>query len=450
MGAFDWLFGKREIPGQAQAEFDHPKIYGEVESGPGVAAASQAAASWRDRVSTAFAEADSDLDRVLKKFDAVMHGSAGEQAKESVTPLSLATRASIEIAAQVSGVVEQQAQGSADFKNGFPAPYQVPPDNIGWGDYVNPVSYSVKSGVRAAHEEHHDQVDAQARQQYESYTHSTNDRVNGVQQFAPPPSFTGDVTPASTTPVQKVDPSTGYTGTTDTGSGQASTYRTSSTDTPSPSSGQQSAVSPTPQAPAESGSAWATPPASGTTPPVPGGGAPTPGPGGGGFVGGAVIPPGSTGGPGAGTSGRIGGGGTGTGRGAGSLGRGPGAGGGVGRVPGGSSGVGGSTPGGSSGAGARGGTSGVAAGAGAAGRGKRGRVRPVSPFGQACGQRAFQAMPGLGTIRIWPVRTCSAHHEHTGRSSLSDTSAGGERTPHTAVSLPSLRGGVSVGRTWLW
>ncbi|PKW19244.1 hypothetical protein [Saccharopolyspora spinosa] len=27
MELFGWLFGTREIPGKAQAEFDHPKVY---------------------------------------------------------------------------------------------------------------------------------------------------------------------------------------------------------------------------------------------------------------------------------------------------------------------------------------------------------------------------------------------------------------------------------------
>lgn len=357
MGAFDWLFGKREIPGQAQAAFDHPKIYGEVETGLGVAVASQAAADWRDQVSAAFADADAALDRVLKDSEIMMQGAGGDQARDAATPLSQATRGEIEVAAQAGGAVQQQAQGSADFKNAFPAPYQVPPDNIGWGDYVNPISYGFKSGVRAAHEEKHDYVEELARQQYESYAQNTNERVNGIQQFAPPPTFAGDVTPAATTPINKVDPSTGYTGT-DTGTGQSSTYHPSYDSTPATAPGlttpeQQPAVSPAPLAPAESSSAWATPPAAGPTP-LPGSSAPTPTPsvGGGGFLGGAVIPSGSTSRPGVG--GRVGGGtGTGTGRDVGI--------GGGNRVlgPGGSSGVGGATTGGNS----------SSAGAGAAGRG---------------------------------------------------------------------------------
>jgi hypothetical protein len=365
MELFGWLFGTREVPGQAQAEFDHPKIYGEVETGPGVTAASRAAANWRDRVSTAFTDADGDLDRVLKKFDVVLQGAAAEQAKDAVTPLSQATRQSIEVASQVGAAVEQQAQGSADFKNAFPAPHQVPPDNIGWTDYVNPISYGAKSGVRAVHEEKHNQVEAHARQQYESYTQASNDRANTVQRFAPPPTFTADVEPASTTPVNKVNPST-YTGTTATASNAGSSAAqtpSGSFDTtgPTTSSGQPSA-SPTPQVPAESRSAWATPPAAGVTPsPIPGTSTPGPG-GGGGFVGGAVIPPGSTSGPGTGVGGRTGGG-------TGGFGTGRGPGGGLG--PRGSSGVGGSTSGSSSsGAGTRGGASGIAGGVGAAGPGK--------------------------------------------------------------------------------
>ncbi|MFI0465973.1 hypothetical protein ACH347_18015 [Saccharopolyspora sp. 5N102] len=184
---FDWLFGTREVRGQAQMAFDHPKIYGEIESGPGVAAASQTAAGWRDRVSTAFGDADAALDQVLKKFEVVMEGAAGEQARDAVTPLTQATRQSVEVAAQAGAAVQQQAQGSADFKNAFPAPYQVPPDNIGLTDYVNPVSYSIKSGVRVAHEERHDKVESEAREQYQRYIHVSNDRINGIQQFPPPP-----------------------------------------------------------------------------------------------------------------------------------------------------------------------------------------------------------------------------------------------------------------------
>jgi hypothetical protein len=373
MGAFDWLFGKQEIPGQAQMAFDHPKVYAEIESGPGVTAASQAAANWRDQISAAFADADAALDRVLKDSEIMMQGAAGDQSRDAVTPLSQATRGAIDVAAQAGAAVQQQAQGSADFKNGFPPPYQVPPDNIGWGDYVNPISYGVKSGVRAAHEEHHDQVEAQARQQYESYTQATNDRVNGIQQFAPPPTFTGDVASASTTPVNKIDPSTGYNGTSNTSADQPSTERTSYNAAPSTSTppDEQSPVGPAPQVPAESGSAWATPPTAGPTP-LPSAPTPTPVPGGGGgFVGGAVIPPGGTGGtPVPGTGGRVG---TGTGPGVG-----PGTGAGVrggGNVGGGRAGVGSLVPGsgagvGASGAAARGGAGGVAGAAGAPGRGQ--------------------------------------------------------------------------------
>ncbi|WP_190821878.1 PPE domain-containing protein [Saccharopolyspora pogona] len=366
MELFGCLFGTREVPGRAQAEFDHPKIYGEVESGPGVSAASRAAANWRDRVSTAFGDADGDLDRVLKKFDVVLQGAAAEQAKDAVTPLSQATRQSIEVAAQVGSAVEQQAQSSADFKNAFPPPYQVPQIDIGWGDYVNPIAYGARTGVRAAYEEKHDQVDAQAREQYESYTQASNDRANTVQRFDPPPTFTADVAPASTAPVNKVDPSTGYTSTTGTGTGSARTSPGSVGTTGSAAPGGQPSVSPDSQAPAESGSAWATPPAAGVTP-GPTVGAPTSGPGvGGGFVGGALIPPGSTSGPGTGAGGRVGGGtgGLGSGRGTG------GGGGSRGFGSGGSSG-GSTSSSSSSGAGGRGGASGVAAGGGSVVRGKR-------------------------------------------------------------------------------
>ncbi|WP_281288839.1 hypothetical protein [Saccharopolyspora hirsuta] len=231
----------------------------------------------------------SDTELFLVSFGV---GGAGDQAREAVTPLSQAPQGAIEVAAQAGAAVQQQAQGSADFKNAFPPPYQVPPDNIGWADYVNPVSYGFKSGVRAAHEEKHDQVEEQARQQYESYTQATNERVNGIQQFPPPPTFTGDVTTASTTPVNKVDPSTSYTststtsstpsGNTTSSSQSSSVPHTSSTPSPSaPTPSGHSSTSPSPQAPAGSSSSWTTPPAaSGTT--VPGTAAPTPAPGGGG------------------------------------------------------------------------------------------------------------------------------------------------------------------------
>ncbi|MGI8307863.1 hypothetical protein [Saccharopolyspora hattusasensis] len=382
MELFGWLFGTREVPGKAQAAFDHPKIYGEVETGPGVAAASRAAANWRERVSATFGEADADLDQVLKKFDVVMEGAAGDQAKEAVTPLAQDTRQSVEVAAQVGAAIEQQAQGSADFKNRFPPPHQVPPDNIGWTDYVNPISYGTKTGVRAAHEEIHAKVDTEAREQYTSYTQASNGRVNTVQHFDPPPRFDADVTPAATTPVSKVDqPTTGYTSTSTTPSGQAQVPHASTTSspaTPSPA-GHASAnpVAPTPAAPAGSGSAWATPPSAGGGP-LPGTAALTPAPGGGGF-GAAVIPPG---GSGTGTSapgGRPGTGvGTGTGRGvtpgpgAGIRGGGPGAGslGGGGRSGTGVPGVGNATTAG--GTAARGGPGGRGPGgaAGAAGCGR--------------------------------------------------------------------------------
>ncbi|MGW3471132.1 hypothetical protein ACWDKQ_22345 [Saccharopolyspora sp. NPDC000995] len=379
MELFGWLFGTREVPGKAQAAFDHPKIYGDVETGPGVAAASRAAASWRERVSATFGEADADLDQVLKKFDVVMEGAAGEQAKEAVTPLAQDTRQSVEVASQVGAAIEQQAQGSADFKNRFPPPHQVPPDNIGWTDYVNPISYGTKTGVRAAHEEIHAKVDTEAREQYASYTKDSNGRASAVQHFDPPPRFDADVTPAATTPVSKVDqPSTGYTSTNATTSDQRQVPHTSTAPTPfTPTPTEHSPLNPAPQTPAESGSAWTTPPAAGGAP-LPGTVAPTPAPGGG-FVGGAVIPPSGsgTGTPAPGTGGRTGSGvGSGTGRGTtpgpgpGVRGGGPGAGslGGGGRSGSGVPGVGNATTAG--GAAARGGPSGPGGAAGAAGRGR--------------------------------------------------------------------------------
>ncbi|MER6992075.1 hypothetical protein ABT337_24905 [Saccharopolyspora hirsuta] len=253
-----------------------------------------------------------------------MEGAAADQAREAVRPLSQATQEAIDVAAQTAVVVEQQAQGSADFKNVFLRPHEVPPDNIGWGDYVNPYTFALKSGVRAAHEDIRDQVEAQAREQYEAYTRSTNERVNSIQQFSPPPKFTADVAPAETTPVNKVEPIT-----------STSTRGTSTADhvprpvaphtpadpvpTPSPAVPTSSPTDVAPEAPAESGSAWVAPAASGT--PAVGGTAPAPTSGGtgGGVVGGVVAPPGGTGGrsgstpPGGPGTGR--GGGSGTGRG---------------------------------------------------------------------------------------------------------------------------------------
>ncbi|MDA3628372.1 hypothetical protein OU415_23270 [Saccharopolyspora sp. WRP15-2] len=374
MELFGWLFGTREVPGRAQVEFDHQKIYRALESGPGFAAASRAAAQWRDQVSAAFAEADADLCRVLKKFDAAMQGHAGERAKESTTPLSQSIQDSIDVAAHVSGMVAQQTQVSADFKNSFPAPHPVPPANIGLSDYVNPVAFGFKSGVRAAHEEKHAQVEADARRKYESYAWDSNDRVDGMLPFAPPPEFDADVEPARTVPVNEVDPSTS--------SIDRATPKPTSEASPSvpvewaPASnpitaeGQQPADF-EPSAPAESDSAWVAPAADGGTP-LAGGVVPDQrqGGAGGSIAGGAVVSPGESGGrqraslprPGTGT-GR--GGGTGTGRGV------PGAPGGGGR-----SGTGSGTPAqgavGSSGPGARGASGGAAVGGPASGgRGQR-------------------------------------------------------------------------------
>ncbi|GAA2789863.1 hypothetical protein [Saccharopolyspora taberi] len=301
METFDWAFGVAEVPAPGQAPFDHPKIYREVEAGPGVASASRAEAIWLNRVSAAFREADVALEAVLRKFDVVMWGAAGDQAKESMTPLSKATREAAEVAADVSVVVGRQAQGSADFKNAFPPPHVVPPDNIGWSDYVNPFSYAVKSGLRAMHEEVHIQVETHARQQYTSYADVSNERVSGVQKFSPLPVFSGEVGPAQTKPVDKIDPRFGYASTENT------TLPTPVAHTPMPIPTQAqpnspvAEPSPTPEAPAESGSAWVAP-AAATAPNASGTGPATAS-----SAGGAVVPPTSAGG--------VPAGGTGTGRG---------------------------------------------------------------------------------------------------------------------------------------
>ncbi|MER7077654.1 hypothetical protein SAMN02982929_06937 [Saccharopolyspora kobensis] len=321
MGAFDWLFGKQEIPGRAQAAFDHPKVYGEVGQGPGVHALSTAAAMWATDVSKAFNDADLALDRVLKDSEVLMEGPAADQAREAVRPLSQATQEAEDVAVRASALVEQQAQGSADFKNVFLKPHQVPPDNIGWGDYVNPYAFALKSGVRAGHEEIRDQIEAQARQQYEDYTRSTNERVNAIPQFSPPPKFTADVEPAKTDPVHKVEPLSSHTSTTGTRDESERPVASPVAD-PGPPSAPAVPHEPTasdaaPVAPAESGSAWVAPTASGS--PVTGGSVPAPG-GGGGVTGGVVVPPGGSGGrpaqPGSGHGGTgrgVPGGGTGRG-----------------------------------------------------------------------------------------------------------------------------------------
>ena len=144
MVLFDWLFGTSETSRRTQEAFDHRKIFEELKSGPGVDAASRVAAGWSSTVSALFNDADTSLQQVLNKFDVVMRGAAGEQAKDAVVPLAKATRHSLEVAAQVGKVIAEQAQGSMDFKNGFPPPHEVPPDDIGWADYVNPVSYAAK------------------------------------------------------------------------------------------------------------------------------------------------------------------------------------------------------------------------------------------------------------------------------------------------------------------
>ncbi|MDA3648723.1 hypothetical protein OU416_32005 [Saccharopolyspora indica] len=308
MGAFDWLFGKQVVPGQAQAVFDHVKTYNQVVPGS-VVPMSHVGAAWQREVRDAFVDADAALSRVLKDSEVLMQGGAADQAREAVTPLARATREASEIAELTGKAVEEQADVSADFKNAFPEPHRVPPDNIGWGDYVNPYAFALKSGVRAGHEEVRDQIEAQARQQYEDYARSTNERINGIQQFSPPPKFTADVEPAKTDPVHKVEPTSSHT----TAKPEAEQPAVPPVADPGPPSvpDQPAAAAAAPVAPAESGSAWVAPAAGGS--PVAGGSAPAPG-GAGGVAGGVVVPPGGSGGrPASPGTGR--GGGTGTGRG---------------------------------------------------------------------------------------------------------------------------------------
>ncbi|MGW1679275.1 PPE domain-containing protein [Saccharopolyspora sp. NPDC002376] len=376
MGAFDWLFGGREVAPPGQVEFVHAKIYGEVKGGPGVDSLSGAGKSWID-VGTAFNDAAAALARVLKDSEILMQGSAADQAREAVLPLAKATAEAADIAAATGAALRQQTDMSSDFYFSFVAPYEVPPDNIGWSDYVNPVAFAVKSGVRIVHEDVRDQVEAHARQQYEAYTQSTNERVNGLQAFAPPPTFTADVAAAETTPVRKVDPINGYEDVSDTRTGTEASQlpgpRTPADPVPAPdpvAPDEQPPEDTVSETPTESNSAWAPPVGGGN--PVAGGGVPVQGPigTGGGVVGGVVVPPGGPGGRSGSALPRPG---SGIGRGGG-----PGAGRGVSGKPGGGgrSGTGSGTPApgavGSSGPGVRGASGGLAAGGPASGgRGKR-------------------------------------------------------------------------------
>ncbi|RKT81961.1 PPE-repeat protein [Saccharopolyspora antimicrobica] len=320
MGLFDWLFGKLVVPVQARTPFDHVRTYSQVMQGS-VAPMSDVAATWQRVVREAFADADAALNRVLKDSEVLMQGGAADQAREAVTPLAQATREASEIAGLIGKTVEAQAGASADFKNVFLPPHQVPPDNIGWGDYVNPYAFALKSGVRAGHEEVRDQIEAQARQQYEDYARITGERINSIPHFSPPPKFTADVEPAKTNPVHKVEP---ISSDTSTRGARAEAERPVAPPVVDPGPWPEPAMphEPTaadapPVAPAESGSAWVTPAASGS--PMTGGSAPTPG-GGGGVTGGVVVPPGGSGGrpapPGSGHGGTgrgVPGGGTGRG-----------------------------------------------------------------------------------------------------------------------------------------
>lgn len=339
MGFFGWLFGQEEVQGNAQMAFEHKKIYEQWQTGPGVSSMSQAAGEWQQRVSTAFDDAHGELAKVLKDSQVAMQGAAGDRMRGSVTPLKQATEESIEVASQVGRAVELQAQGSADFKHKFPQPYEVPPSNIAWYDYASPISYGVKSGVHAQHEQKHDEVEAEARRQYEEYTQASNDRTNSIQKFSPVPSFSGDVSAAETRGVNKVDARTGdpSSGGTYSGSG-AGTYRTSDDlaggSTGSAGSGgatgpggstQPGGSSVSSEPSAGSGSAWAPPPSSAPAPTPGAGTGAAPGGGSGGFVGGVAGGLGAGGGAGSGAGGRAGsgvrggygaGGGSGSGRGA--------------------------------------------------------------------------------------------------------------------------------------
>ena len=209
MGMFDWLFGG-EDPGASQ--FEHQKIYQEVESGPGVAAVSRAAGDWRDEISKSFTDADSALDRVLRESNTAMQGNAGSALQDSATPMTKATRESVDVAAKVGASVEQQATGSADFKHKFPQPHKVPPLELGVTDFVNPMQVALETGVHQAHQMKHDEVEQRAREEYDSYTKASNERVNSIPQFSPVPTFHGDVSAAETRPPEKVGSDTGYTG----------------------------------------------------------------------------------------------------------------------------------------------------------------------------------------------------------------------------------------------
>lgn len=402
MGAFDWLFGKDD--GQAQADFDHPKVYDEVDTGPGVAAMSQAAASWREKVSTAFSDADAALARVLKDADVLMRGASGDQAKDSVTPLSRATQESIEVAAQAGDAVQQQAQASADFKNQFPPPHQVPPSNMGFGDYANPVAFGYKTGVRMGHEKAHDETEKQARQQYETYTQNSNQRVGAIHRFDPPPKFAGDVSSAASGSGQQVATATGVSAGNGTGTptGQSAMP---SVDATSPESGANTAAS----APAESGSASAALPTTGTAAAAPAAGSPagapapspasgpgvpgaSPAPGPGGVFGGVSIPPGGAGG-GSGAPGRGG-------------------------VPGGAP-VRGGAPGSGNGGGNAGGNSRVPTGGRLPGGGYSGVGNPATPGGNASTAGSSSARPGQagvgGTAATGRGQRDEEDQEHTNK-----------------------------------
>ncbi|WP_190816572.1 PPE domain-containing protein [Saccharopolyspora pogona] len=362
-----WPFSQpKKIEGQAQAAFDHPKIHRELNGGMGVTSLSIAAGNLSGQFTARLRRVDELVQVAINRCRRSWSGSASEAMTQESSPFRDVVQQSEELSAALAKGVEGQGEHFSRTKNSMPAPHNVPPLDLGFGDLV-PTNLGAKLAGQQIHETKHNEAEQKAREDYTAYRTSSNNTVQSLQPYPPVPSSVADVGVADTQRPNAVNPSTGYSdaatsaipnshASNDYGTGDASPGSQVGPSQPTQSS-----------APSESGSAWSssTPPVSGVTqPPSAGAGnAPV-----GGGIGVAFVP-GADGTPGTGIGRGAGGFGSGN-RGGSSSGvrSGPGIGGRGGLGPGGSSGSAGTST--TSSSGARGGSGALG---GVAGPGQRGR-----------------------------------------------------------------------------
>lgn len=264
-----WPFTK-PVSGKAQAAFDHAKIYREINEGSGVSSLSVAAGNLAGQFTERLRRVDELVSSAIRRGKGAWTGAAADGMTQQASPFRDVVEQSQELSATLARGVEQQGEHFSRAKNNMPAPHPVPPLDLGFSDLI-PINLADKLAGQARHEAQHTAAEEKARQDYDTYRTSSNATIDAMRPYPPVPPSVADVGVANTHgPQQAINPETGHTAHSGTGSYSSTHNPLSSTDrTSRPIHGAAPVGNAGGNQPAQSGSSWADPGLPGTSPAAP-------------------------------------------------------------------------------------------------------------------------------------------------------------------------------------